>query len=252
MANNRASEIGKIITVSGIEIFLPNIKKEDIRAWDIVWSLEGQNQYNNQTPVKWDVLSHSALMWIIANKEAQLSGIPLTPYQELAILLHDASEAYVGDLIRPIKKLMSEGKDTIYDDLEAKVMRTIEEAFGLPHSSLSSDAIEDLDTKAYCVEMAAFRKPLPEGMRGYPETIPLTKVGIHFYIEKLKELVTLTGLWDKTRLFEISEIMEPLVIERPPVQEEAPRPRYNSGEVYPDDDGDTVVVASVDPRRIGI
>mgnify|MGYP001573323798 CR=1 FL=1 len=55
-----------------------------------------------------------------------------------APLLHDAHEAYIGDMVRPLKREFKEFKD-----IEAKVMRAVEDRFNLRY--LPTDVLKWAD-----------------------------------------------------------------------------------------------------------
>ena len=98
----------------------------DIR--DIAVSLAKICRYNGHTArhIFYSVAQHSVLVSNIMHKA--------TPEAQLYALLHDAHEAYVGDMIRPVKQLF-EGFD-VYDaraDVENVIQRSVHMAVGLPH-----------------------------------------------------------------------------------------------------------------------
>ncbi|WP_428673671.1 phosphohydrolase [Reyranella sp.] len=61
-------------------------------------------------------------------------------------LLHDAAEAYLGDVIRPLKPCLAG-----YAEIEARLERVIFERFGL--TGALPDAVKDADTKIIGDEM---------------------------------------------------------------------------------------------------
>ena len=81
----------------------------------------------------------------------------LPPHLQLAGLLHDASEAYLSDVPKPVKDLPEmEG----YMVVEADVMRAIEHRFGLPQLSLESDEIKQADREMVSIEARCLMHPL--------------------------------------------------------------------------------------------
>lgn len=103
-----------IITHSGLEFDLFDIKEECIRIEDISYGLSNIARFSGQVPF-YSVARHSIYVAKSLPKDLRLSG-----------LLHDASEAYIGDVISPIKKIMKE-----YIDLEAKMMKAISKKWNL-------------------------------------------------------------------------------------------------------------------------
>lgn len=93
---------------------------EDVDIRDIARALTMQCRYAGHVGRFYSVAEHSVF---VSNA---LRGTGL----ELAGLLHDAAEAYLGDLIRPLKHgPMGEA----YLEAEEHVERCIAQAFGLPH-----------------------------------------------------------------------------------------------------------------------
>lgn len=88
---------------------------EDIEIIDIAHSLSMQCRYNGHTQVFMSVAEHCVLMSRLVSAENALWA-----------LLHDATETYVGDMIRPLKLDLPN-----YRTIEDRVMLVIAEKFGL-------------------------------------------------------------------------------------------------------------------------
>lgn len=103
-----------ISTYSGkvFDVFRPDPEQIDII--DIAVALSRMPRFAGHTTEFYSVAQHSIHV-------AELCG----PSVKLAALLHDASEAYLVDLPRPIKHAMPE-----YIAIEALVMRAIADKFG--------------------------------------------------------------------------------------------------------------------------
>jgi len=71
----------------------------------------------------------------------------------MAALLHDAAEAYIGDLARPLKYM--KGMDA-YRDLDTKIERVIAKKFGLEYPW--NPIIKDLDNRIIVDEKQTFIK----------------------------------------------------------------------------------------------
>jgi len=117
---------------SGVMIDLANPSPSDIRLDDICHSLSGINRWNGTTDNFYSVASHSLLvghLFLKARPEA--TGI------ELAMaLLHDAQEAYVGDVSTPMKSTMkrhawSRDPECDFERAEHHVVLAIVEHFGI-------------------------------------------------------------------------------------------------------------------------
>lgn len=88
--------INHIITYTGKTFNLLNPKPEQVCIEDIAHSLAYQCRYTGHTRKFYSVAQHCVLM--AENKD--LPGDPLMK------LLHDADEAYIGDMARPWKNLL--------------------------------------------------------------------------------------------------------------------------------------------------
>ena len=107
-----------ITTFTGIEFntFNPNPDCIDIK--DIAHALSMMTRANGHFPEFFSVGQHS----IQCCKEAMARNY--VPQQALICLLHDASEAYLADITRPVKKNM-----TMYLQIEEQLQNMIYEKF---------------------------------------------------------------------------------------------------------------------------
>jgi hypothetical protein len=101
-----------------------NATVDEINIEDIAHSLSRQCRYNGHCDGFMSVARHS--IWV----SERLESLGLSTEIQLVGLLHDAAEAYLGDLVRPLKH--SEfGK--IYLEVEAALEAVIAEKFGIPY-----------------------------------------------------------------------------------------------------------------------
>lgn len=129
-----------IQTYSGGRAYLLDPHAEDIRIVDIVRGLSHVARFAGQTRCHYSVATHSILVSEICDPDNALVG-----------LLHDAAEAYIGDVVSPLKHVMAG-----YRELEAKWCAAIDEAFDLKGrlTSLPPD-VKHADTKALVIEAHA-------------------------------------------------------------------------------------------------
>ena len=104
----------------------PHIDKVVIE--DIAHGLAYQCRFNGQTQVFYSVAQHSLIV---------ASLVP--PRMRLAALLHDAAEAYLGDMVKPLKVLLPE-----FAALEDKVSAIIAATYGLDFSDYAPIKRADL------------------------------------------------------------------------------------------------------------
>ncbi len=106
-----------IHTFSGIAFDLLNPQPEMILLEDIIHSLSLINRFNGAARFPYSVAQHSLYVAGLLPDEFKLHG-----------LLHDAPEAYVGDMVSPLKKIMSQ-----YKEVEANISRVVANVFGLSY-----------------------------------------------------------------------------------------------------------------------
>jgi len=114
--------------ISGRMVDLADPKIEDISIEDIATSLSRICRFNGHTNTLLSVACHS--INVAAN---------VPPAYRLEALLHDAAEAYVGDVVRPLK-LMLAGK---IEPVEQRFDSLIRRKYGLPEKL--SHAVESAD-----------------------------------------------------------------------------------------------------------
>lgn len=106
-----------IITRSSRTIDLFNPRPEDIHIGDIAHALSMQCRFVGHVSEFYSVAEHSVRVSFAVPEAAALHA-----------LLHDASEAYLGDVSTPLKQTLPQ-----YKTLERRMMQTIFDAFGLDY-----------------------------------------------------------------------------------------------------------------------
>lgn len=135
-----------MMTHTGRKFYPLSPRPEDIDPLDIAHSLAHLCRYNGHTDRFYSVAEHCILMSLV---------MP-TPELALEALLHDGSEAYVGDMVRPLKHT---DEMAPYRMAEDYVMDAIAARFGLPvdstgHHSKSAE-VRDADTRILLTERTA-------------------------------------------------------------------------------------------------
>ncbi len=136
-----ACDDGKFNTSSGkvIDLHYPTVEMIDIE--DIARSLSNICRFGGHVNQFYSVAEHSMLVCALAPQE-------LKPYA----LLHDATEAYLGDVIKPLKNIIG----SPYDLMEQTFEHRICQRFGL-NSDLMRH-IKPFDLKALEVESEALQR----------------------------------------------------------------------------------------------
>lgn len=104
-----------IMTNAGIRFHMFDPQPEEILLQDIAHSLSQMCRFVGHTTKFYSVAEHSIRVADLCSKENKLWG-----------LLHDAAEAYIGDISGPFKSRLPEVKA-----VEKNIMRVIANKFGL-------------------------------------------------------------------------------------------------------------------------
>lgn len=116
---------------TGGKFFPLDPKPEEIFIGDIAHALSLNNRFNGHTKWPYSVAQHSVLCakYIEGNNNTKL-----------AALLHDATEAYIGDMIRPIKFYMQDFKE-----IEHKIEKVIMKKFGVVFDKQTQAEVKTID-----------------------------------------------------------------------------------------------------------
>lgn len=154
-------------TLSGKLVDLTNFAPHEILLSDVVRGLSLVNRFNGRfaqpsnevnlldapdtvacsnnmfdTPVT--VLQHSYAMYLIAKQKYHDN-----PRIAVECLLHDAPEAYTGDIISPLKADIP-----MLHDIEQRIFNALSDVYGLPLPD--SEAVKELDALALRIEWETF------------------------------------------------------------------------------------------------
>lgn len=123
---------------TGREVDIFNLRIEDIDIEDIAHSLSNLCRYGGHCLFHYSVALHSYLC----------SLEPGAKSEQLQFLLHDASEVYVNDLVRPIKHRVEMEK---YREIEDSIQGLIFKRFNLPYPY--SERVHEVDDKVLLDEI---------------------------------------------------------------------------------------------------
>lgn len=133
-----------ILTRSGHYFDLADPQPDMVRIEDIAHALAHLCRFTGHTRVLYTVAQHSTHVSGTCPKHLALQG-----------LLHDATEAYVGDIASPLKAMLPD-----YQAIEARVWLAIAERFGLPAEL--DPAIKDADLAMLTAERIYLMPRTPE------------------------------------------------------------------------------------------
>ena len=110
-------------TYTGIKYYLTDPHWDDVNIIDIAHALSNVARFGGHTKVHYSVGQHSDLCRQMAHQMQ-----PENYMLQMHMLLHDASEAYIGDVVRPLKVSQPD-----YLKLEDNTMQVIYYALGFPY-----------------------------------------------------------------------------------------------------------------------
>jgi hypothetical protein len=130
-----------IQTFSGHWYYPIDPRPEDVDLRDVAHALALVNRFTGHSRVPYSVGQHSVLVSLAVE---QATG---DRAQALWGLLHDASEAYIADVARPVKQ---SGAMFAYREIEVRNMAAVCERFGLPREE--PPAVKLADRKMLATE----------------------------------------------------------------------------------------------------
>jgi len=190
-------------THTGIAVDLLDPQPDTIHPRDIEVALARQMRFNGHTIDTFSVAQHSVLVLQafddIAERE-KWDTVCLNRVR-LAVLLHDAHEAYMGDIVRPVGSLP--GFAAPVEQLKRRLQRAIHERFDLPRSVGPGWAkvIHHCDMVALATEKRDLMAPEPRswGDMAPPLAISLKTFGYRYELARafshlLEQLASATGI----------------------------------------------------------
>lgn len=131
-------------TYGGMQFWPFDPRPEDINLIAMAHALGNTCRYNGQCNHFYSVAEHSVLVSENVPEEDALWS-----------LMHDASEAYIGDIIRPIKPHV-----LAFQEIEAGIMAAVCQRFGLPPEMPAS--VKHADTAILADEQPVLMPEPPE------------------------------------------------------------------------------------------
>lgn len=134
-------------TYTGRKFWQLDPRADEVHIEDIAHALSMQCRYGGHSMRFYSVAEHSVHIyrWLVAGNYA--------PNVRLAGLLHDATEAYVADVPRPLKRHLAG-----YKDAETLVWRAVAERFCLPEKM--PDEVHEADNRILGDEVAKLMVPM--------------------------------------------------------------------------------------------
>ncbi|MTI83656.1 MAG: phosphohydrolase [Firmicutes bacterium] len=160
--NNERNE-DWIETFTGRQFWPLDPRAEDVCIEDIAHALSLLCRFNGHCNCFYSVAEHSLLCSELALKQG------LGRRMELLALLHDAAEAYISDVSRPVKPYVHN-----FNEIEDQVQQVIFGAFSIAEPSEDEkQLIEEIDVKVLAAE-ASTLMPFNNWGLPYPPTNQVT------------------------------------------------------------------------------
>lgn len=132
-----------IVTYTGKYFDFLNIKQESIDTEDIIHALTHINRFVGHAVRSYSVAEHTFYGLLLANV------VGFSAREKLYWLIHDFTEAYVGDCPSPLKKLLPE-----YQTIESEVARAIITHLGLNEATEEEmEMVHRMDKTMLILEM---------------------------------------------------------------------------------------------------
>jgi 5'-deoxynucleotidase YfbR-like HD superfamily hydrolase len=141
-------------TYTGKKFYPFDPRPEDVDIIDIAHSLALQCRFNGHTTHFYSVAQHSIHVCHVFGKLAKETLLSASRSAHLCALLHDSTEAYVGDLIRPIKIGLPDFKH-----MEELIWQAVLECFDLK-DTWSSESLRAMVKQADNVLLMTERRDL--------------------------------------------------------------------------------------------
>lgn len=132
---------------SGHYLDLANPQPDQFTLEDIAGALSKICRFGGQCDYFYSVAEHSYLCVCVAERD----GLPLDTQQ--AVLLHDAAESFIGDMVKPLKIMMPG-----YAEVEARVEAAIAEKFCIDFER-ERESIRKIDHEMLIAERRAMFSP---------------------------------------------------------------------------------------------
>lgn len=198
-----------IWTASGLKFWPLDPRPDEIRIQDIARGLATECRYSGQIGLGtgfdfYSVAEHCVIVSIYAERRARELGLTLFEIGQWALagLLHDGTEAYIGDVSRPVKYRREMRS---YLRIERRLERAIADRFYLRWWSRMWSEIKSIDSRLLVDEIDAFMM-LPYGdtiemqVEKFGEPLGANVAGLppsaaeHVFLQRFEEIMRMFAL----------------------------------------------------------
>jgi len=142
-----------IQTVTGKQFWPMDARPEEVDIEDIAHALSMLCRFNGHCKQFYSVAEHSVHVSKMVSIENATWG-----------LLHDAAEAYLSDIPKPVKQELS-----LFNEFEDRLLEVIAERFGMPRKIPSE--VKQVDMQLLATEKEALMGQEPAPWMGLPEAL---------------------------------------------------------------------------------
>jgi hypothetical protein len=144
---------GWMQTFSGKRFHPLNPRAADIELADVAHGLAMTCRYGGQSRIFYSVAEHCILVSKFVEVHARNAGRSPEQVRNLAQLglMHDSAEAYIGDMIRPLKHQPEMAE---FRRVESKIEQAIAEAFHLQWTPKAHEIIKNIDNRILIDEIS--------------------------------------------------------------------------------------------------
>ena len=137
-----------ITTYSGQRWYLAAPTQDQIVLTDLAKAMSIEPRFNGQTHFPWPVGAHSILVYHYGLSKAAALGNEVSFDLSLGLLLHDAAEAVLKDITKPLKNILG----PIYMELQRRNTEAIYKKFEVNLSPEEEQFIHDCDMEILLTE----------------------------------------------------------------------------------------------------
>ena len=146
-----------MLTATGAQFDLHLATPESISILDIAAALAKINRFGGHTSRLYSVAEHSLHVSSVMERELGIGS----PWALLAGLLHDAHEAYTGDLPSPVKAALNARTDGGWRKFEDRIAAQVRGRFGLLAASAGwRGSVHQADLMMLATERAQLMPPI--------------------------------------------------------------------------------------------
>lgn len=185
-----------ILTYGGKYFDFINPQNNEFHIKDIAHALSNVCRFAGHTREFYSVAQHSVLVARYVMGRAAPDDI--IDFGRAA-MLHDAAEAYLGDITRPLKQLLPD-----YKVIEARTEKALLSAFGIPSSPEQHKIVKHADLVLLATEQRDLMPPHSDEWQLIAGIEPLPEIINPWYPEKAR--MEFMKMWDELEELNAKEI----------------------------------------------